>query len=95
MLPTAIRPKDSRNNVAEMTGEYESARLYLARWAAQNIMRQQKEEQNDKISDLTDKKAGTSKANNGDVRSVWEEWLNEQGDLGPFEVISVSKDHIF
>ncbi|PIA19331.1 RabGAP/TBC, partial [Coemansia reversa NRRL 1564] len=55
--------------------EYEGARIYLAKWAAQHIIAQQHED---------------GEHRQGPV-SVWEEWVTEAGDLGSFEVVSTDK----
>ncbi|KAJ1727984.1 GTPase activating protein [Coemansia biformis] len=80
--------------------EYEGARIYLAKWAAQHIISQQHED-GERESQLAAGAAdpGTSgDASHGAGRpggqghmSVWEEWVAENGDLGSFEVVSTDK----
>ncbi|KAJ1965575.1 GTPase activating protein [Dipsacomyces acuminosporus] len=71
--------------------EYEGARIYLAKWAAQHIIQQQHED-GERESELaargsTGKKLPRDQA----TTSVWEEWVAENGNLGAFEVISTNK----
>ncbi|KAJ2762484.1 GTPase activating protein, partial [Coemansia nantahalensis] len=63
--------------------EYEGARIYLAKWAAQHIISQQHEE-GERESRLA---AGGADGHT----SVWEEWVTENGDLGAFEVVSTDR----
>ncbi|KAJ2825254.1 GTPase activating protein [Coemansia erecta] len=79
--------------------EYEGARIYLAKWAAQHIISQQHED-GERESRLAAAAAaadgytsadGAARFKDGDGHmSVWEEWIAENGDLGAFEVVSTS-----
>ncbi|KAJ2501606.1 GTPase activating protein [Coemansia sp. RSA 1972] len=72
--------------------EYEGARIYLAKWAAQHIISQQHED-GERESRLAETAGadGAARSRDGDAHmSVWEEWITENGDLGAFEVVSTS-----
>ncbi|KAJ1921977.1 GTPase activating protein [Mycoemilia scoparia] len=93
MLPTAIRPLGTPTDAADGSIEYESARLYLARWAAQNIMRKHDEgfnSQNDLITG-NERLSSADGAKSNSFHSVWEELVNEMGELGSFEVLSTNQ----
>ncbi|KAJ1679035.1 GTPase activating protein, partial [Spiromyces aspiralis] len=95
MLPMALRPLQPSNHIAQMGGEYESARLYLARWAAQHISRRQREESAGHPDSEYQREGRGAKdtGRSGDSSSVrvWEEWMGERSELGSFEVISTDR----
>ncbi|KAJ2807125.1 GTPase activating protein, partial [Coemansia guatemalensis] len=73
--------------------EYEGARIYLAKWAAQHIIAQQHED-GERESQLAAQAGAAGRVGNVDRQgpvSVWEEWVTEAGDLGSFEVVSTDK----
>ncbi|KAJ1904761.1 GTPase activating protein, partial [Coemansia sp. IMI 209127] len=81
--------------------EYEGARIYLAKWAAQHIIQQQHED-GERESRLAAESAsstthgervvdGSGEQRDAMHTSIWEEWITENGDLGSFEIISTDK----
>ncbi|KAJ2594819.1 GTPase activating protein, partial [Coemansia sp. RSA 1285] len=83
---------------------YEGARIYLAKWAAQNIIQQQHEDGERESRRAAEAASSTSHGDgsagaleNSDRQrdamhtSIWEEWIAENGDLGSFEIISTEK----
>ncbi|KAJ1663454.1 GTPase activating protein [Coemansia sp. RSA 1646] len=81
--------------------EYEGARIYLAKWAAQHIIQQQHEDGERESRLAAEAVLSTShgegaSGGNGEQKdamhaSIWEEWIAENGDLGSFEIISTDK----
>ncbi|PVU98734.1 hypothetical protein BB559_001330 [Furculomyces boomerangus] len=65
-------------------GEYEGARVYLARWAGQHVLRQQKE------LDSIEMKGMENGDGSSDFRnsSIWEELAAEFGELGDYDIIN-------
>ncbi|KAI9504030.1 rab-GTPase-TBC domain-containing protein [Coemansia spiralis] len=88
-----------RNNSASgsLVKEYESARIYLAKWAAQHIIEQQHEDgkRESRLAAEASSPAANGKDKSGQkdlgYSSIWEEWIAENGDLGSFEVITTNK----
>ncbi|KAJ2707390.1 GTPase activating protein [Coemansia sp. IMI 203386] len=75
--------------------EYETARIYLAKWAAQQISGQQHEEgqhELDMAASSTSRPGDRrgSHSNNGHI-SIWEEWVTESGSLDPFDVVGTRR----
>ncbi|KAJ2378620.1 GTPase activating protein [Coemansia sp. RSA 2607] len=74
--------------------EYESARIYLAKWAAQHIIDQQHEdgERESRLATGAESSETHRQGNRDQAHSsIWEEWISENGDLGAFEVISTDR----
>ncbi|OMH79358.1 GTPase-activating protein gyp7 [Zancudomyces culisetae] len=81
----------ARGKVAGMqnaTLEYESARVYLAKWAGMHIFRKENEENEMEIemAGLKDKGRITEWERTKNP-SIWDEWQSERGELGDFDVI--------
>ncbi|KAJ2556624.1 GTPase activating protein [Coemansia sp. RSA 1933] len=78
--------------------EYEGARIYLAKWAAQHIIQQQHED-GERESRLAagaashgeDASDGPGEQRDAMHTSIWEEWAAENSELGSFEIISTDK----
>ena len=77
-LPPQVRSIVKSREVARYAGEYDSAREYLARWAAG--VAEEAERQKSKRGEEVGSIWGTSSRHSG-----WE----EMGELGGFEVLSV------
>ncbi|KAJ1655142.1 GTPase activating protein [Dispira simplex] len=88
LLPTAlVTHVRVPQGAQEVCNDYESARLYLAKWAASHILRSEKERSQQQFS------AGSSTSSRPDktihpTTDVWQEWLAEQSECGEFEVLS-------
>ncbi|KAJ1902140.1 GTPase activating protein [Kickxella alabastrina] len=84
-LSSLSRAQSASGNLVK---EYESARIYLAKWAARHIIDQQHED-GERESRLA---AGDKHGSQGNSHlSIWEEWISENGDLGAFEVVNTDR----
>ncbi|KAJ2725245.1 GTPase activating protein [Coemansia sp. Benny D115] len=99
MPPSLASLSRSASASGSLVKEYESARIYLAKWAAQHIIDQQHEdgERESRMaaeagaSGSNNKSQGSKREENAGHQSIWEEWLSESGDLGSFELINTDK----
>ncbi|KAJ1980891.1 GTPase activating protein [Dimargaris xerosporica] len=79
LLPSAlVSHVEVPRNAQDLCNDYESARLYLAKWAASHILRQEAESQG---------VAGQTRPPRPNT-SVWQEWAAEQSACGEFQVLS-------
>ncbi|KAJ1973667.1 GTPase activating protein [Dimargaris verticillata] len=79
LLPTAlVSHVEVPRNAQDLCNDYESARLYLAKWAASHILRQEEESQG---------ATGPARLLQPNT-SVWQEWAAEQSACGEFQVLS-------
>ncbi|KAJ1875847.1 GTPase activating protein [Coemansia sp. RSA 990] len=86
-LSNAGRTQSASSNLVK---EYEGARIYLAKWAAQHIISQQQED-GERESQMAQTSEAARPADEGHL-SIWEEWLTENGDLGEFEVVGADAE---
>ncbi|KAJ2898795.1 GTPase activating protein [Coemansia aciculifera] len=79
----------AQSAAGSLVKEYEGARIYLAKWAAQHIIDQQHEdgERESRLAASGDRR----KSRDLGPMSIWEEWITENGDLGEFEVITTNQ----
>ncbi|KAJ2813587.1 GTPase activating protein, partial [Coemansia furcata] len=79
----------AQSAAGSLVKEYEGARIYLAKWAAQHIIDQQHEdgERESQLAASGDRR----KSRDMGLMSIWEEWITENGDLGAFEVITTNQ----
>ncbi|KAJ2413216.1 GTPase activating protein [Coemansia sp. RSA 2530] len=79
----------AQSAAGSLVKEYEGARIYLAKWAAQHIIDQQHEdgERESRLAASGDRR----KSRDMGPMSIWEEWITENGDLGEFEVITTNQ----
>ncbi|ORX66362.1 RabGAP/TBC, partial [Linderina pennispora] len=77
---------DRASAAGSLAKEYEGARIYLAKWAAQHIIQQQHED-----GQRESQKAAGGASTDVQPHSIWEEWVAESGDLGRFQVVSTDK----
>ncbi|KAJ2848832.1 GTPase activating protein [Coemansia brasiliensis] len=88
-LNNAGRAQSASSNLVK---EYEGARIYLAKWAAQHIISQQQED-GERESQMAQISGAADRPVDGEGHlSIWEEWLTENGDLGEFEVVGTSSE---
>ncbi|KAJ2714151.1 GTPase activating protein [Coemansia spiralis] len=89
-IPPALGNLGRTQSASEsLVKEYEGARIYLAKWAAQHIISQQHEDGERESRLAAGEADGAGRA--AGHTSVWEEWVTENGDLGAFEVVSTDK----
>ncbi|KAJ1969326.1 GTPase activating protein, partial [Dispira parvispora] len=88
LLPTAlVTHVRVPQGAQEVCNDYESARIYLAKWAASHILRSEKERTEQQPI------AGPSTSSRPDMPThpttdVWQEWVAEQSECGEFEVLT-------
>ncbi|KAJ1997719.1 GTPase activating protein, partial [Coemansia thaxteri] len=84
----------AQSAAGSLVKEYEGARIYLAKWAAQHIIDQQHEdgERESRLA-AAGPGAASDRRRSRDLgpTSIWEEWITENGDLGAFEVITTNR----
>ncbi|KAJ2102572.1 GTPase activating protein [Coemansia sp. S100] len=79
----------AQSAAGSLVKEYEGARIYLAKWAAQHIIDQQHED-GERESQMAASGERRKSRDMGPM-SIWEEWITENGDLGAFEVITTNQ----
>ncbi|KAJ2741903.1 GTPase activating protein [Coemansia sp. BCRC 34301] len=79
----------AQSAAGSLVKEYEGARIYLAKWAAQHIIDQQHED--GERESLLAASGDRRKSRDLGPMSIWEEWITENGDLGEFEVVTTNQ----